>query len=516
LKTIKTSYPKIEKMPNPDKYQVKYITHKDGHSVVIAGPGSGKTTCIVERVKCLFDRKKDREKIAVVTFTNQAANELKDRLLLELEPADFSCLQVSTLHSFGWHVYQGCNKDFNDLPILGQEEQNLILSQILDQFGIKGEYKKEVLQKYLNYKNKNTNIDIYDNIVDREIYQLIKQMHELYCKVKDKRKFYDFDDLVNIPFRFFKKNPEICKKERAKFQEIIVDEAQDLNINQYLFLMLLGRKVSFVGDYDQSIYRWRGADPEIIERFIEEYKPSVYKLKYNYRSSLDIIKASSSLIKNTSPFYKAMETPNEFTGQIDFFKFKKFTEQSHFLIKKILKMINEENIDPGEIAVLSRINIIQNIFKEMLKNKGIQFRVNEVDLLTKKEQPPLFSKKQIVLSTIHNAKGKQWENVFMLGFTENILPLRKNYHLLDINEERNLCYVALTRAKKRIFICHSQQMEFLNNNNYKISRFFYDIKDEVEHQNLKNVKFHGFKIKEKNILEKYKKRDILKELNITF
>ncbi|MCK4400782.1 UvrD-helicase domain-containing protein [bacterium] len=278
-----------------NREQQKAAEHFSGPALIIAGPGTGKTRTLTYRIANLVQHKNiDSEHVLAVTFTNKAANEMKERLysLLDKEAAK---LQVCTFHALGYsilkeqHAKIGRDKQFS---ILDEDDKKLILQKI-------GCKKKQVGKVSEAITNAKQNLKSVEEIEDKDLSGIFLK----YKTILHEQNSFDLDDLIYCSVRLFMNFPEVLSQYREKYQWCMVDEYQDINFAQYQMIRSLmpeyNSNLCVIGDPNQAIYGFRGADVRFIRRFLEDYPgAAAYRLKKTYRCSDYILKASSEVIQS--------------------------------------------------------------------------------------------------------------------------------------------------------------------------------------------------------------------------
>jgi uncharacterized protein (TIGR00375 family) len=296
---IKTKFEKQDFLDQLNPEQKKAVEHIKGPALIIAGPGTGKTRVIAVRIANLIKNEKiNPENILAVTFTNKAANEMKERLELFLDKETISKLQVSTFHAFGYSIIKDHLNETGrrgNYSIINEEDKRLILQLKL------GCDKKQVKKISDSITKAKQNLETPDEIKEKEIPKFFKQYEE----ILKEQNLFDLDDLIYLPVLLFEKNPEILDQYRSKYQWIMIDEYQDINYAQYKMIQKLmpekDSNLCVIGDPNQAIYGFRGADVMFINRFINDYpEAEIYKLKKSYRCSENVIRASGNVIQEGS------------------------------------------------------------------------------------------------------------------------------------------------------------------------------------------------------------------------
>ncbi|MGB9839267.1 DNA helicase PcrA [Thermovenabulum sp.] len=364
--------------------QQKAVTYGSGPILVLAGAGSGKTRVITYRIIYLIEKMGVKpENILAITFTNKAANEMKERVQ-KLLKEKAEGLNVSTFHS-------ACVKILKEnVPLLGYkkyfviydtDDQQSIIKQCLKELNL--DEKKyplmACLEKISGYKEKLIcETEVFDNARDiRE--KTFSNIYLLYQKKLRENNAFDFDDLIMKTVELFRKYPEVLDYYREKFKYILVDEYQDTNHAQYIFIKLLAEKhrnLLVVGDDDQSIYSFRGADIRNILEFEKDFPDAfVVKLERNYRSTQTILDAANEVIKNNfSRKEKRLFTEKGKGDKVFFAQLQNEHHEALFIGNEIEKLINKGYYFKN-IAVLYRTNAQSRVFEEVFLKMGIPHRI---------------------------------------------------------------------------------------------------------------------------------------------
>ena len=365
-------------MPNQiTKAQKRAVKHHKGACLVLAGPGSGKTFVITNRlVHMVKELEIPGEHILVITFTKAAAMEMEQRfnqLLPEAHP------WFGTFHSCFYYILRN---SYTSIPtrFISTEEKHRVLREICDEvldkeLDIDLEEVERVLGLYMNNGLSMQNMTEYADLKPTHLKQLYRSYHTALAEYG----YMDFDDLMLCCYQLLKDNPDVRKRWQEQFQYILVDECQDMNVLQYEILKLLTgpeRNVFIVGDDDQSVYRFRGARVELMQRFIEEYKPvTQIQLDRNFRSTTGIVESSKKVIgQNKNRFAKEIQAHNsDRTGlQIHTFELKK--EMYEFAFEAFQKAQIDEL---SNYAIIYRTNQELRSMAYKLRQKGIPYQSRE-------------------------------------------------------------------------------------------------------------------------------------------
>jgi DNA helicase-2/ATP-dependent DNA helicase PcrA len=371
--------------------QYEAVIHTDGPSLVIAGAGSGKTRVLTYRVAYLINRGIKPHHIICLTFTNKAANEMKERIgrLVGEELSRF--LWMGTFHSIFARILRS-ESDYLGYPpsytIYDTIDSKSLLKSIIKEMDLDDQRYKpgEVLGRISWAKNNlitpqayliNSQIANHDNLTRRP---QLGDIYRNYCIRCKRSGAMDFDDLLlntNILFRDF---PDVLRKYQEKFLYLLVDEYQDTNYSQYLIvnkLAALHKNVCVVGDDAQSIYSFRGARIENILNFRTDYPGhTLFKLEQNYRSTKTIVEAANSLIaKNGDQISKTIWSANETGQKIRIIRTITDIEEGFFVSNSIFDTALTQRQQYSDFAVLYRTNAQSRIFEEALRKRNIPYRV---------------------------------------------------------------------------------------------------------------------------------------------
>jgi DNA helicase-2/ATP-dependent DNA helicase PcrA len=368
---------------NPEQFQA--VRHIEGPLIIFAGAGSGKTRVIVHRIKNMLDHKIPGHSIVAVTFTNKSANEMKERLKTLVDRQKLRGMVISTFHSLGNRILQkeigvlGYRKPYT---ILDETDRLQVLRNIYKELGLNPDDVKNQNILFLISLAKNSNKKIENWIEENEFYFLelnkdtFYEIYHLYHKFLYSLNSIDFDDLIILPIKIFKNYSEILEKYQRKYKYFLVDEFQDTNPLQYELLKLLSnhtRNVCVVGDDDQSIYGWRGADVSIIQNFKKDYPDAtIVILNKNYRSTQIIIDAAYSVIKNNlRRIEKKVVSVNQNGEKIKIIECYDEKEEAELVAELIQKRILREKKKLGDFAILYRTNYQSRIFESELRKRNI-------------------------------------------------------------------------------------------------------------------------------------------------
>lgn len=359
--------------------QIRAVLHTEGPLIVFAGAGSGKTRVIVHRVAHLVERGVDPSGILCLTFTNKAALEMKQRLQALLGVPGIP-VWAGTFHAFGaWMLRReahrlSCPSAF---AIYDEADQRSLIAKCLKEMNIERERGRISALAWALNMSKDTLRPVssfaFNDTVDPE------EVAALYEKRKKDAGAFDFADLIVLPALLMAQDPEVKLSYQRRFSHILVDEYQDTNASQYRLLMeLVGpqRNICVVGDDDQSIYGWRGADVGNILRFTTDFPDAkVVVLERNYRSCEEILGAAGALIANNAR--RAPKTLRSVVGSgpgVSIAEYADDREEAQNIAFAVERLL-DKGIDPGEIAVFYRVNALSRTLEEAFVRRGIPYTV---------------------------------------------------------------------------------------------------------------------------------------------
>jgi DNA helicase II / ATP-dependent DNA helicase PcrA len=390
---------------NLNNEQKKAVYAKDRFLFLLAGAGSGKTRVLTKRVKVLIENKVPPNQILAITFTKKAANEMKERI------------QNEAVHVFTFHAL--CYQKLVEMKL------NF---RLVDEVNLP--FHPDDLLKITKYKN--------------SLYRTTKPyMYDQYQTYLKNNQLLDYDDLLYLIYEKLKR-----KTTSFSYQYIFVDEFQDTNPLQYACLKLMIKKdtqVFCVGDPDQSIYQFRGATKEIIQLYIKDFFASLYQLNDNYRSSPHIVYLSNRLIERNQRTFKKKLNPTKETNGLTYSIFYKNEIDESNQVVDLIKYIKKNNKKDHSIAVLYRHHHRVFDLEMKLHDAYISFQIDD----SYEERNP-----DLYLLTIHQAKGLEFDTVIILGLENQTLPSYQISTSIELEEERRLMFVAMTRAKENLIFTH--------------------------------------------------------------
>ncbi|MDQ5881645.1 MAG: ATP-dependent helicase Rep, partial [Pseudomonadota bacterium] len=361
----------------PQREAIRYL---DGPLLVLAGAGSGKTRVITQKIAYLIQECGFKpSNIAAITFTNKAAKEMQERVGKLLEGTSTSGLTISTFHSLGVRILREEAKALGYKPKFSIFDSTDCYGIVSDLAGSvdKGTIRK--LQSVIsNWKNALVSPDMAEKQAQDDTEALAARAYRNYAATLRAYQAVDFDDLIMLPVELFETHPEICEKWQNRLRYILVDEYQDTNACQYKLLKLLsGVRAQFtaVGDDDQAIYGWRGADIENLRGLPRDYPNlKVVKLEQNYRSTVRILKAANALIANNEKlFEKKLWSDLGMGDTISVTTCKEPEHEAESVVMKLQAHKFEHRTHFRDYAILYRSNHQARIFEQYLRNQKVPY-----------------------------------------------------------------------------------------------------------------------------------------------
>ncbi len=363
--------------------QLDAVTTVDGPLLILAGAGSGKTRVLTYRAAYLIaERGISPFNILAVTFTNKAANEMKNRMEALVGPA-VRDMQVSTFHSFGVRILRrfgdrlGLKRDFS---IYDEEDSLNLINRCMDDLHIapKAHSPRAIREFISSAKDKLIDPAEYAETAKAYFNQIAAKVYERDQDRLERASALDFDDLLCKTVVLLQRNPDVLDSLQNKYKYIMVGEYQDTNPVQYLLVKLLGEReknVCVVGDDDQSIYGWRGADIRNILDFEQDFPGcKVIKLEQNYRSTKTILKAASEVVRNNrSRKGKTLFSEGADGEKIRLLVCDRDRDEAELVADKIEELISKGMANRKEIAILYRTNAQSRALEETLKNRFIPY-----------------------------------------------------------------------------------------------------------------------------------------------
>ncbi len=583
--------------------QKKAVVNSDGPMIILAGAGSGKTRVLTYKVVYLINELGiDPLNILMVTFTNKAANEMKERIQKLIPEQDKPT--IGTFHSICSRILRidGENIGYsNKFTIYDTSDSIDAIKEAMKALNISiKDFKPYSVHSTISQAKNQLITDLeYLNLARGYFQETVAKIYPFYQRILKENNALDFDDLILKTIELFNKNPQILNKYQEKFEYILVDEYQDTNQAQYILTKLLAarwKNICVVGDFSQSIYSFRGANFQNLITFKSDFRNAkTFNLSQNYRSTKMILESAYGVIsKNTSHPVLKLWTNNEAGEKIILYEASNEHNEAEFVISRIVGL----SLDPKEVAVLYRTNAQSRVVEEVFLHHGVPYVLvggvrfyerreikdilaflrylenpkdnvslkrieklgktrlknfldfsdslnknnistiqlmdsvikavdylslydpkDEEDItrlenikelrsvaiefpslssflenvaLVEQEHMPDHPRKDekinaVTLMTLHAAKGLEFPYVFIIGMEEGLFPhSRSLMEKQELEEERRLCYVGITRAKERLFLTYAKKRLIYGQRSQNVvSRFIFDIpKDSLSSSSL--------------------------------
>ena len=367
---------------NPEQLQAATAT--DGAVLVLAGAGSGKTRVLTSRIAYILEQDLCYpSQILAITFTNKAANEMRARLS-EMVGEDVNAMWISTIHSMCLRILraniQRLDGYKNNFTVYSEVDTDRVIKRIITEMNLEGDKIFKNAKYHISHAKTN------DISPDRYAVEGVGNDVKMYCKiyreyeeVLKKSNAMDYDDLLLKTYHLLDEDEEVCNYYAQKFHYIHIDEFQDTNVIQYKIAKLLSSvhgNIFVVGDDDQSIYSWRGAEIRNILDFNKDYKDAkVFKLQQNYRSTKKILKLANAVIKNNSERSpKSLWTENPDGVKIEYFCGDEEANEAAYVSRQISALVSR-GAKYSDFAVLMRVNALSRSFEQQFGRQRIPFKV---------------------------------------------------------------------------------------------------------------------------------------------
>ncbi|MBP2033204.1 DNA helicase-2/ATP-dependent DNA helicase PcrA [Clostridium algifaecis] len=462
-----------------NKEQYNAVVTIDGPLLILAGAGSGKTRVLTYRIAHMIkDLSIYPSKILAITFTNKAAGEMKDRVR-KLVGKEADNMWISTFHSSCVRILRreidklGYNKNF---AIYDSYDQKVLVKQCMEELNIDDKFisDREIINKISNQKDNLISPTKYKNKVGNNKNDRLDKIADVYILYQKKLKnnnALDFDDLIYKTVQLFKENSDVLEFYQRKFKYIMVDEYQDTNKSQYELIRLLAKEhknICVVGDDDQCIYEWRGADIRNILDFEKDYPAAkIIKLEQNYRSKGNILKAANDIIKNNSERKtKILRTENEDGDKIKLYKAYSDIDEGMYVSNEIKKLCRTENRKYRDFAILYRTNAQSRVFEDTFMKNNIPYRIiGGLKFYDRKEIKDIMSYLKFInnplddvsLKRIINEPKRSIGNTTVDKIQKFAISMNECMYsvLLDIEEVINLPKRSITSIKKFVSLINS-------------------------------------------------------------
>ena len=421
--------------------QKQAVMHVDGPCLVLAGAGSGKTKVLTERIVNLINNGVSPFNILAITFTNKAAREMRERVYNSIEE-EANKIFIGTFHSLGLKIVRENASVIgysNNVTILDRDDVNTLIKRFMKELNLDTEHYpvKSILNKISFAKNEGLSPEEFDKFAKAPLDMAACKVYKMYESALKRSNSVDFDDLLILPLRIFKKDKSVLEKYQEHFKYILVDEYQDTNMVQYDMCKLLAskyRNLFVVGDMDQSIYSFRFANYMNVINFEKDNKDAkVIVLDENYRSTNNILNAANDVIKNN----KERKEKNLWSSKGDGDKIKYIRCDNELeeasTVVRLTKELLDKGEKPSEIAVLYRTNGQSRVFEEAFLKENIPFKiVGSYFFYNRKEIKDLISYMHLIYNNNDDASLERVINVPRRGIgSKTIERLRSEASISD-------------------------------------------------------------------------------------
>ena len=369
-------------LENLNDKQKEAVLHKDGPLLILAGAGSGKTRVLTTRIAYLIEEHNvNPYNILAITFTNKAANEMKERITKLIGNTSIT---TCTFHAFGVKILRenykllGFTSNFN---IMDSDDTLTLIKKILKEMGLDPKQFSPYMirNKISSCKNEFVMPDEYKEFVCCEEDDVIYKVYSRYQEILFKNNSVDFDDLLILPIKLFIDNEDVLERYQERFKYILIDEYQDTNKVQYILAKMLSKKyknICVVGDVDQSIYGFRNADYRNILNFEKDYKEGkTIFLEQNYRSCKTILNAANEVIKNNKERKdKNLWSENDEGDKISYYRAYDEVDEVFYCIRKIKELVKKD-VSYSDIAILYRTNAQSRVFEDNLLKENLPYKI---------------------------------------------------------------------------------------------------------------------------------------------
>jgi DNA helicase-2/ATP-dependent DNA helicase PcrA len=432
---------KLDLLANLNPAQQKAVTHTEGQMLVLAGAGSGKTRLLTHKVAYLIKIKEvNPYSIIAITFTNKAATEMKERVEQLVGSKLLKGMWISTFHSACNRILRkeanklGYSRDF---AIYDSRDSFQVIKDCLRQLKIDSEaYPPSGIRVEISKtKNKLLTPKEYANQANEDFNQVTANVYQLYQQILKDNQAMDFDDLIILTIKLFKKNPEVLNSYQRQFKYVLVDEYQDTNPAQYQLIRLLAGKngnLTVVGDEDQSIYAFRMADiRNILEFELDFPNATLIKLEQNYRSTKKILEAANYVIDhNINRKGKTLWTANQEGNVVSCFPAETEVDEAMFVASEINRYLENNQTRHSDFAIFYRTHAQSRAIEEALIQARIPYRiVGSVRFYERKEIKDTLAYLWILLNPNDSLQLQRIINVPKRGIGQQTLVKILNYGL---------------------------------------------------------------------------------------
>ena len=486
--------------------QWQAVSHEGSHLIIVAGPGTGKTHTLTHRIVRTISTLKPDQKILAITFTNKAAQQMRERL--EAKAAQWwRWVTVGTFHRFAL----GLLREFGEQTPLPKNFQ-IVLPEDIQGF----------LEQAFPQKTPAQRRQIIEEISLIKSTQLVidaDEDYQRYHRFLRTKGLIDFDDILREALVLLG-NEDIASKIRQRYRYIFVDEYQDINLVQNALLKTLvqdGVLLTAIGDPNQSIYGFRGSQVKLFNRFTEDFLGAAkFYLTENYRSTVNLLSASSQVIQKSCEHQVPEAVAKIYDeGRLVIHEAATDRAEAEYVAHQIeqsvggVSMFSQDShrVETyrkaqrtfGDIAILYRVNAQKNVIIGALEHLGIPYAVSSKPVMKKEDLQTIdkdkkdeillqqfeevlpYNVEKVSLLTLHAAKGLEFPVVFIIGCEAKLLPLDMHSIKGDPQEERRLLYVGMTRAKEHLYLTRAGRRQLFGQTFFNPpSMFLADIEEDLK------------------------------------
>ncbi len=552
--------------PQINSAQWQAITHEAKHLLIIAGPGTGKTHTLVHRIGYYFEQFNEPSKMVALTFTNKAAEQMRERLNRLLGPSVRE-MTIGTIHRFCLDILRRYGQEAGlplDFQVVSSEEIDDLAKELWPDKTVS--QRQKCLTEISKEKSREM-ADVFSSNT-KEYDQILRERHRL-----------DFDDLLLETVKLLRKNTLVLKKIRESLRYFFIDEYQDINGIQHTLLTSLIDEdmwVTAIGDPNQSIYGFRGSDVGFFKSFTQDFPSAcIVELTENYRSVPQLLIAANQILPEDKPFpVPPVVSKMMRQGRLILYDAPTDKAEAEYIVHQVEKLVGGSSLFShdsrrvsaddtadrsfGDIAVLYRLNVQNSLLKQAFERSGIPYQVSgektfleqpgikqvlsclkgnitqtispvdslqsalrEIGHISQEDQSRFLAMaerfqhlkefldylavqrpedmfferaEKVSLMTLHAAKGLEFPVVFIVGCEEGITPLNLEILPSNLEEERRLFYVGMTRAKETLYLTRAHRRRLFGQlQEHPPSRFLADIQEEFKEYE----KFEGRKLRAK-------------------
>ncbi|WP_017193639.1 ATP-dependent helicase [Vaccinium witches'-broom phytoplasma] len=538
-------------LKNLNSEQLKAVTYPDRSLFVLAGPGTGKTKTLTNRIAYLLEQKNIKsENILAITFTNNAAKEMKKNLK-KIVNTEFYNLTIKTFNDLSTQILRKYIDKLNfgmdsSFAIISENEGQSIIKENMKKLGInKDSYKVLEIQSYISkIKKQFAKKEIVNNILTNETDDLLlkkeyneinfispemKKIYDEYCHFFKTNNLVDCDDLIIYSYQLLKNNHSVASFYQKKFAYLLVDECQDIDLIQYKLIKIIGKKsvIFLAGDPNQTIYRFKYKDVICQMLFEKDFKADMYTLNANYRSTQNILSKANMLIghnyesQTNQPFQKELQSVYDSGEQVVYNDFLTAKQEAKYITKKIKDLIKTGKYNYNDICILYRINNLgTDIENHFLLDNIPYFIKNSYSFYQKKEIKDMIAYIHVVLSNKHNFFLKR-----IINIPKRQIGIKTMEFLEDIAKQHNISslletidYIPPDRNNKAKFVNFKKTLEMIqdiifNDDTTNLSNIIEKIDDIIGYSRMLNEqeeKLSHYNNYDKKLANQEKKANIIR------